>query len=267
MSGHSTIESIPLINRLVEQYRDRKKDLYIAFINLEKVYDRVPRDILLRCFEAGVVPIVYVRVIKDMYDGEKMWFRMGGGDLEHFLVLIGLNQGLTLSPFIFALVLEVLMWKIHGEVPYYLLFTDDVVLIDEMHSGVNAKLEVWRQSLQCKEFRLSRSKTEYLEYKFSEVVKTSLGAKVKEKQVLDPILIRIKDYGGHQKVMAFDIGDDGILRNCVCDPSLVAPLENVGVSGSLSYEKLQMEIFDSQVRHLRTKDVASVKVLWKNHKV
>ncbi|KAG5608215.1 hypothetical protein H5410_019496 [Solanum commersonii] len=47
-----------------------------------------------------------------------------------------------------------------------MLFADDVVLIDETRNGVNAKLEVWRRTLESKGFRLSRIKTEYLECKF-----------------------------------------------------------------------------------------------------
>ncbi|KAF3624971.1 Long chain acyl-CoA synthetase 6, peroxisomal [Capsicum annuum] len=38
----------------------------------------------------------------------------------------------------------------------------EVVLIDETQGGVNVKLEVWRQTLESKRFRLSRSKTEYM---------------------------------------------------------------------------------------------------------
>ncbi|KAM3340130.1 hypothetical protein P3S68_030000 [Capsicum galapagoense] len=50
-----------------------------------------------------------------------------------------------------------------------MLFADDVVLIDETRRGVNDKLEVWRQTLESKGFRLSRSKIEYLECKFNDV--------------------------------------------------------------------------------------------------
>ncbi|XP_070036950.1 uncharacterized protein [Nicotiana tomentosiformis] len=49
-----------------------------------------------------------------------------------------------------------------------MLFANDIVLIDEMRSGVNVSLEVWRQTLESKGFKLSRTKTEYLEYKFSD---------------------------------------------------------------------------------------------------
>ncbi|XP_019258913.1 PREDICTED: uncharacterized protein LOC109237106 [Nicotiana attenuata] len=48
-----------------------------------------------------------------------------------------------------------------------LAIANDIVVIDEMREGVNAQLEVWRQTLESKGFKLSRTKTEYLECKFS----------------------------------------------------------------------------------------------------
>ena len=48
-----------------------------------------------------------------------------------------------------------------------MLFTDDIVLLDETRAGVNAKLELWRQTLESRGFRLSRTKIKYIECKFS----------------------------------------------------------------------------------------------------
>ena len=48
-----------------------------------------------------------------------------------------------------------------------MLFADDIVLIDETKSGVNAKLDVWREVLESKGFKISRTKTEYIKCNFS----------------------------------------------------------------------------------------------------
>ncbi|KAG2611405.1 hypothetical protein PVAP13_4KG163305 [Panicum virgatum] len=56
---------------------------------------------------------------------------------------------------------------IQGDIPWCMLFADDVVLVDESRAGVSRKLELWRHTLESKGFRLSRTKTEYMMCDFS----------------------------------------------------------------------------------------------------
>ncbi|WMV34407.1 hypothetical protein MTR67_027792 [Solanum verrucosum] len=55
-----------------------------------------------------------------------------------------------------------------------------------------------------------------------------------------------------------------MLKKCMGDPSLIIPTEDIGINDSLSYEEIPVQILDRQVRKLRTKEVASVKVVWRN---
>ncbi|WMV54847.1 hypothetical protein MTR67_048232 [Solanum verrucosum] len=55
-----------------------------------------------------------------------------------------------------------------------------------------------------------------------------------------------------------------MLKKCMGNTSLIIPTEDIGIKDSLSYEEIPVQILDHQVRKLRTKEVASVKVLWRN---
>ncbi|WMV25599.1 hypothetical protein MTR67_018984 [Solanum verrucosum] len=58
-----------------------------------------------------------------------------------------------------------------------------------------------------------------------------------------------------------------MLKKCVNDSTSIVPLEGLGFKENLSYEKVPVDILDRQVKRLRNKEVASVKVLWRNHLV
>ena len=58
---------------------------------------------------------------------------------------------------------------IQDEVPWCMQLADDNILVDKTRAGVNAKLELWRQTLESQGFRLSRNKTKYMECKFSKL--------------------------------------------------------------------------------------------------
>jgi hypothetical protein len=52
----------------MEQYRERKKDLHIIFIDLEKAYDKMPRNIMWWALDKHKVLIKYVGLVKDIYN-------------------------------------------------------------------------------------------------------------------------------------------------------------------------------------------------------
>ena len=83
---------------------------------------------------------------KDMYKDATTFVRTCDGTNTDFSINIGLHQGSTLSPYLFALVMDEVTRDIQGEISWCMLFTDDVVLVDESRAGVNRKLELWRRT-------------------------------------------------------------------------------------------------------------------------
>ena len=52
-----------------------------------------------------------------------------------------------------------------------------------------------------------------------------------------------------------------MLKKCIGDPVIIVHIEELGVNENLSYEEVPIEILDRQVKMLRNKKVASVKIL------
>jgi hypothetical protein len=138
------MKAIFLIRQLMERCREQKKDLYMIFIDLEKAYDKVPRNVMWWALQKHKVLSKYIILIKDIYDNVVTSVRTSDGDTNDFPINIGPHQGSALSPYIFDLVMDEVRRDIQGGIPWCMLFANDVILVDESRIGVDQKLKLWR---------------------------------------------------------------------------------------------------------------------------
>ncbi|KAK3569658.1 hypothetical protein QTP86_002642 [Hemibagrus guttatus] len=127
----------------MEKYRDGKRELHCLFVDLEKAYDRVPREELWYCMRKSGVAEKYVRVVQDMYERSRTVVRCAVGQTEEFKVEVGLHQGSALSPFLFAIVMDQL--------------SEEDMFGDAVSTVVDRHQEVKLQSMAFREFIPRRS--------------------------------------------------------------------------------------------------------------
>ncbi|KAK3517080.1 hypothetical protein QTP86_018993 [Hemibagrus guttatus] len=162
MPRKSTTDAIFALRILMEKYRDGQRELHCVFVDLEKAYDRVPREELWYCMRKSGVAEKYVRVVQDMYERSRTVVRCAVGQTEEFKVEVGLHQGSALSPFLFAIVMDQLSEEVRQECPWTMMFADDIVICSESREQVEENLERWRFALERRGIKVSHSKTEYM---------------------------------------------------------------------------------------------------------
>lgn len=156
-------------------YRRKWKDLNMVFIDLEKVYDGVLREVLQKVWVKKGVWVAYIHVIHDIIVGSKP-----AG--EH---IVGLCRGFPL----FKPMLDHELWSFYlgfgCSYSNYLGTSASVHVFckwgshTESQMGITSKQELCREALSSLNFRLSGSKTEYMEYKFSHMcISTGLEMKL-----------------------------------------------------------------------------------------
>ncbi|KAK3544414.1 hypothetical protein QTP86_011154 [Hemibagrus guttatus] len=139
----------------MEKYRDGQRELHCVFVDLEKAYDRVPREELWYCMRKSGVAEKYVRVVQDMYERSRTVVRCAVGQTEEFKVEVGLHQGSALSPFLFAIVMDQLSEEVRQESPWTMMFADDIVICSESREQVEESLERWRFALERRGMKVS----------------------------------------------------------------------------------------------------------------
>ncbi|KAK3533076.1 hypothetical protein QTP70_006575 [Hemibagrus guttatus] len=149
---------------VVNTYFQKREEHRVTYKSgdLEKAYDRVPREELWYCMRKSGVAEKYVRVVQNMYESSRTVVRCAVGQTEEFNVEVGLHQGSVLSPFLFAIVMDQLSEEVRQESPWTMMFADDIVICSESREQVEENLERWRFALERRGMKVSRSKTEYM---------------------------------------------------------------------------------------------------------
>ena len=101
--GRGTTDMIFCLRQLQEKAREHKTPLYMAFIDLTKAFDTVPRSALWIVLEKLGIPTKMRSIIISLHEGMQAQVVHGGNVLDAFSVKNGTKQRCVLAPLLFAL--------------------------------------------------------------------------------------------------------------------------------------------------------------------
>ena len=104
--GRGCTDQIFTVRQICEKYLGKGKDVYFAFLDLEKAYDRVDRDAMWNVLRLYGIGGRLLRGVKSFYVGSKACVRVGNEVSEWFPVRVGLRQGCVMSPWLFNLYMD-----------------------------------------------------------------------------------------------------------------------------------------------------------------
>ena len=148
--GFRTSDHVFTLKTLIDKTLASKKKLYACFVDFKKAYDTVWRNgLFLKLLRVGI-STGFVQLIKDIYSKLLSCVQVEGGVSNYFESLVGLKQGCNLSPLLFNLFVNDIIYymdRANKDAPYLgnqqvscLLYADDLVLLSDTKEGLQDSL-------------------------------------------------------------------------------------------------------------------------------
>ena len=156
--NRSTMDLIFTLKVLMEKSWEFNIEQYMAFLDLEKAFDRVPRKKLWKVLRRYGVSEKLLTAIKALYntcdskvqDGK--WFKVG----------CGVRQGSALSPLLFIIYMDRVVKDIAAEGIETLSYADDVALVAEAEELLQNCVTEWCRVLEKYGMKMNTTKSEVM---------------------------------------------------------------------------------------------------------
>ena len=112
--GSSTFEPIRIINEIIEDAREKDKEIWILFQDLSKAYDRVNIHMLDKALKRLKIPQSFCNIIRNLFTNRKNRIFTAVGLTDEYDVLIGIDQGEVISPLLWCIYYDPLLCEVES---------------------------------------------------------------------------------------------------------------------------------------------------------
>ena len=109
--GRRTRDQIASIRWIREKSREFQKNIYFCYTDYAKAFDCVDHNKLWKILQKMGISDHLTCLLRNLYAGQEGTFRIGHGTTDRFQIGKGVCQGYILSPCLFNLNAEYIMWN------------------------------------------------------------------------------------------------------------------------------------------------------------
>ena len=157
----------------MEKAREFQENIYFCFIDYAKAFDCVDHNKLWKILKEMGIPDHLSSLLRNLYAGQETTVRTGHGTTDWFQIGKGVCQGCILSPCLFNLYAEYIMWnawldeaqtgiKIAGRNINNLRYADDTTLMVESEEELKSLLMKLKEESEKAGLKLNIQKTKIM---------------------------------------------------------------------------------------------------------
>ena len=185
-ANRGTSDQLSILNYIVKKCLSQGKKLYCCFVDFEKAFDTVDREVLWAVLANIGVRGQFLKCLQSLYGVDSAAVRTAQGTSGAFRCFQGVQQGSPLSPLLFGLLLDCLHkvlkavpgngapsladywftaagreWKMQKPVPL-LLYADDLAILSTRAEGLQNMLDALQVFSKKRRLTVNLEKTEVL---------------------------------------------------------------------------------------------------------
>ena len=171
----STVQPIHILRQLQEAADAEKDSLHLLFLDWEKAFDSLPHQKLIESLALFGFSLPYLKVIASIYNAPTFQVRVGPQTSSTHSQQCGIRQGCPLSPYLFTIIMDVLLWETNQRLPphfksqtprgfpfKHLLYADDTLLLSRSAHHLSTLLQTLQSTAKDYGLFLNLKKTVHI---------------------------------------------------------------------------------------------------------
>lgn len=174
--GRQTQDYIYTVRAIIEKLLEKKKDIYLLFLDLKGAFDQVPHKYICKALEELEVSPKLRRIIRNMNNNVTGKIRLNNQISEEFQMERGIKQGDSLSPLLFVIYMDYINKKCKTEIRnthigYHnltpvmtqdLIYADDILLMARNKNRLQENINIWKKHLEESGMTINIDKTKVM---------------------------------------------------------------------------------------------------------